>query len=156
MKKYTEFVKGMRMNRKRFARAVAVAAGFFFLCTATEPARGQSNTPSPASAPPSPAPVARPQRVPSKGDDFAGLKYTDEQMEKIRAIHQNFKSHKDVVIKDEKLTADQKEAMLEGYARMERGEVYKVLTPEQRKEVRERIQARRAAEQEAEKQSPPK
>jgi Spy/CpxP family protein refolding chaperone len=156
MKKHPEFVKGMRMNRKRFARKVAVAAGFFFLCTAPEPARGQSNTPSPESTPPKPPPVARTQRVPSKGDDFAGLKYTDEQKEKIQKIHQNFKSRRDVVVKDEKLTADQKEAMLEGYVRMERDQVYNVLTPEQQKEVRQKIQARRAAEQEAKKQSPPK
>jgi Spy/CpxP family protein refolding chaperone len=156
MKKHTEFVKGMRMNRKRFARGVAVAAGFFFLCTAPQPARGQGNTPSPESTPPKPAPVARPQRVPSKGDDFAGLKYTDEQKEKIQEIHQNFKSRRDVVVKDEKLTQDQRDAMLEGYVRMERGQVYNVLTPEQQKEVRERMRARRAAEQEAKKQSPPK
>jgi Spy/CpxP family protein refolding chaperone len=146
----------MGMNRKRFARGVAVAAGFFFLCMAPVPACGQSNTPSPESTPPKPTPVARPQGVPSKADDFAGLKYTDEQKEKIHEIHQNFKARRDVVIKDEKLTADQKDAMLEGYARMERGEVYNMLTPEQRKEVRERIRARKAAEQEANKQSTPK
>jgi Spy/CpxP family protein refolding chaperone len=156
MKKHTEFVKGMRMTRKRFARGVAVAAGFIFLCTAPESARGQSNTPSPESTPPKPAPVARTQRVPSKGDDFAGLKYTDEQKEKIQEIHQNFKSRMDVVVKDKKLTADQRGAMLEGYVRMERGQVYNVLTPEQQKEVRERIRARRVAEQEAKKPSPPK
>jgi Spy/CpxP family protein refolding chaperone len=153
MKKHTEFVKGMRMNRKRFARGVAVAAGYFFLCTAPESARGQSN---PQSTPPKPAPVARTQTVPSKGGDFAGLKYTDEQKEKIQEIHQNFKSRMDVVVKDEKLTADQREAMLEGYVRMERGQVFNLLTPEQQKEVRERIRARRVAEQESKKQSPPK
>jgi Spy/CpxP family protein refolding chaperone len=156
MRKHTEFVKGMRMNRKRFARGVGVAAGFFFLCTAPESARGQSNTPSPESTPRKPAPVARTQRVPNKGDDFAGLDYTDEQKEKIQEIHQNFKSRMDVVVKDEKLTADQRNAMLEGYARMERGQVFAVLTPAQQKEVRKRIQARRAAEQEAKKPSPPK
>jgi Spy/CpxP family protein refolding chaperone len=144
------------MNKKRFARGVAVAAGFFFLCTAPESARGQSNTPSPASTPTKPAPVARTQRVPSKGDDFAGLNYTDKQKERIQKIHQNFKSRIDLVVKDEKLTADQRAAMLEGYVRMERGQVFDVLTPEQQKEVRERIRARRAAEQEAKKQSPPK
>jgi Spy/CpxP family protein refolding chaperone len=156
MKKHTEFVKGLRMNRKRFASGVAVAAGFFFLCTAPESTRGQSNKPSPESTPPKPAPMARTQRVPSKRDDFAGLKYTDEQKKKIQEIHQNFKSRMDVVAKDEKLTADQRDAMLEGYVRMERGQVYNVLTPEQQKEVREKIQARRAAEREAKKQSPPK
>jgi Spy/CpxP family protein refolding chaperone len=46
--------------------------------------------------------------------------------------------------------------MLEGYVRMERGQVFNLLTPEQQKEVRERIRARRVAEQESKKQSPPK
>ena len=100
MKKHTEFVKGMRMNRKRFARGVAVAAGFFFLCTAPESACAQSSTTSPMPTPPKTARVSRPMRVPSKGNDFAGLKYTDEQKEKIQEIHQNFKSRMDVVVKD--------------------------------------------------------
>ena len=125
-------------------------------CTAPESARAQSDKPSPESTPPKPAPVARTRRVPSKGDDFAGLKYTDEQKEKIQEIHQNFKSRMDDVVKDKKLTADQRDAMLEGYVRMERGQVFNLLTPEQQKEVRERIRARRVAEQEAKKQSPPK
>ena len=155
-KKHTEFVKGMRMNRMRFARGVVFAAGLFFLCTTPGSAHAQSATPSPESTAPKPAPVAGTPRVPSKGDDFAGLKFTDEQKEKIQEIHQNFKSRMDVVVKDEKLTADQRAAMLEGYVRMERGQVYNVLTREQQKEVRERIQARRVAEQEAKKQSPPK
>jgi len=67
------------------------------------------------------------------------------------------KTRRDAVVKDEKLTADQRDAMLEGYERMERGQVFKLLTTEQRKEVRERIRARHAAEQvEQKKQSPPK
>src|SRR5260370_28772560 len=100
MKKHTEFVKGMRMNRKRFARGVAVAAGFFFLCPVPESARGQSNTPSPESTPPQPAPVARARRGPSNGDDFARLKYTDQQKGKNHDIHHNFESRIDEVGKE--------------------------------------------------------
>ena len=55
------------------------------------------------------------------------------------------------VVKDEKLSEDQKDAMLDGFRRMERGQVFKLLTPEQQKEVRERVRARRAAEQEEKK-----
>ena len=57
----------------------------------------------------------------------------------------------DLVVKDEKLSPDQKEAMLQGYRRLERGQVFKLLTPEQQREVRKRISARRAAEQEKKK-----
>ena len=90
-------------------------------------------------------------------DDFAGLKYTDEQKAKIDQIHQDMKSRMDAVVKDGKLTAEQRDAMLAGYGRMERSQVYKVLTSEQQKEVLKRIRARRVAEQEEKKQhTPPK
>ena len=153
MKKHTEFVKGMRMNRKRFARAVAVAAGFFFLCTALESARGQSNTPSPESTPGKPAPMGRTQRVPSKGDDFAGVKFTDEQQAKIDEIHRRMASRKDVVVKSRTLQADQKDAMVAGLGRMERGEIIKLLTPEQQKEVLKKARSAQAAAREDKKQS---
>jgi hypothetical protein len=80
-------------------------------------------------------------------DDFAGLNFTDDQKERINKIHEDFKARLDAVIKDDKLNPDQKGAMLQGFQRMERGEVYKVLTREQQAEVRKRILARRAAAQ---------
>ena len=74
-------------------------------------------------------------------------------------IHQNMQPSMDAVVKDEKSTAEQKAAMLEGLQRMERRQIFKVLTPEQQIEVRKKILARRAAEQEENKkkhQRPPK
>jgi Spy/CpxP family protein refolding chaperone len=145
------------MNMNRFARRLAIAAGFFFLCAAPEPARGQGNMPGSVPTPPKGAPVARPQGTPSAVDDFAGLEYTDEQKAKINQIHQDMKSRMDLVGKDEKLTADQRNAMLQGYGRMERGQVFKVLTPEQQKEVLKKVRARRVEQQQEKKQhSPPK
>jgi len=82
------------------------------------------------------------------------LKYTDDQKEKIDQIHQDMKSRMDLVVKDEKLSPDQKDAMLQGYRRLERSQVFKLLTPEQQREVRKRISARRAAEQEKKKKKP--
>jgi Spy/CpxP family protein refolding chaperone len=102
--------------------------------------------------------VARSQRTPSTEDDFAGLEYTDEQKARINQIHQDMKSRMDVVVKDEKLNADQRNAMLQGYGRMERAQVFKVLTPEQQKEVLKKIRARRVEQQQEKKQqhSPPR
>jgi hypothetical protein len=136
----------MRMNINRFARRVAVAAGFLFLCAAPERARGQGNTLSPALAPPEAAPVAGPHSTPSNWDDFAGLTYTGEQKARIDEIHQTMKANKDAVVKDEKLSPEQRDAMLEGYRRMERRQVFKVLTTEQQKEVVKKIRARHIAE----------
>jgi Spy/CpxP family protein refolding chaperone len=53
----------------------------------------------------------------------------------------------DLVVKDDKLDSEQKQAMLQGFRRLEAGEIFKVLTPEQQKEVRKRLTAQRAAGQ---------
>ena len=85
------------------------------------------------------------------------LNLTDDQKAQIDKIHQSMKTRTDAVIKDEKLTPEQRDAMLAGYQRMERGQVFKLLTAEQQKEVRKRIRARHVAEQEEKKkQFPPK
>jgi Spy/CpxP family protein refolding chaperone len=147
----------MRMNKNRFAKRMAVAAGFFFLCAASELTRAQSSPPSPAPTPRNTPPAVRPKKNAPPPDDFAGLQYTDEQKARIDQIHQDMKSRLDAVVKDEKLTAEQRDAMLAGYQRMERSQVFKVLTTQQQKEVLQRMRARRAAEQaEQNKQSSPK
>jgi hypothetical protein len=145
------------MNKNRFEKRLIVAVGFFFLFAAPRLARAQSNTPGPVQTPRRTSPVARPASDTDPVDDFAGLKYTDDQQTKIDQIHQNIKSRMDAVVKDDKLNADQKTAMVQGLQRMERSEVYKVLTTEQQATVRKVLLARRAAEQaEKQKQSPPK
>jgi hypothetical protein len=145
------------MSKKRFAKRMAVAVGFFFLCAAPGLTRAQSSPPSPAPTPRKTSPAARPKKNTPPPDDFAGFQYTDEQQARIDQIHQDVKSRRDAVVKDEKLTAEQRDAMLAGYQRMERSQVYKVLNSQQRKEVLRRIRARQAAEQaEQNKQSSPK
>jgi Spy/CpxP family protein refolding chaperone len=87
-------------------------------------------------------------------DDFAGLTYTEEQKAEIEKIHREVESNMAAVAADEKLNADQKNAMLQGYARIESGRRFQILSPEQQRQVRERVAARRAAEQAANKQPP--
>ena len=130
------------MNKKRFAKPAVVAAGFIFLFAAPGLVCAQTAA---SSATPIPA---IPGGLPSAeyADDFAGLNYTDEQKAEIDKIHRDTAAHKVAVEKDEKLTSDQKDAMLLGYTRLEYGFIYKLLTPEQRREVRNRIQARRAVD----------
>src|SRR6267143_3573932 len=140
-----------RMNKNRFAKRLAVAAGFFFLCAAPGLTRAQSSPPTPVQTRRMTSPGVRPNSDTGHGGEFAGLTYTDDQKAKIDQIHQNTKARIDVVAKDEKLNAEQKAAMIEGLQRMERGEVFKALTTEQQATVRKAMLARRAAEQ-AEKQ----
>ena len=143
------------MNKNRFRKPVAATAGCFFLFVAPGLTLSQSAPPGSARTPTVASPVAQQKKDTPPPDDFAGLQYTDEQKAEIDKIHQETKSHKDVAAKDQKLTADQKDAMLLGYTRMESGRIYKVLTPEQQKEVNQRIRARRAADQATQQKQPP-
>ena len=135
------------MNMDRFVKGMVVSSAFFFLCMAPGLNRAQSTPPSPVQAPRTAPPVVRPRKVTPPPDDFAGLKFTAEQKAKIDEIQKNMKPRMDIVVKDEKLSPEQKGAMLDGYRRMERAQVYKVLTQEQQLEVRKKILAERAAEQ---------
>jgi len=151
--------KGVRLDKKRFAKRVAIALGFISLGAVPGLTRTQSSPPSPAQARRVTASNGRPKKVTPPEDEFAGLTFTDEQKAKMDQIHQNMQPSMDAVVKDEKSTAEQKAAMLEGLQRMERRQVFKVLTPEQQIEVRKKILARRAAEQAESKkkhQRPPK
>ena len=80
-------------------------------------------------------------------DDFAGVNFTAEQKARIEQIREKNRSRMHDVAVDTKLSPEQRAAMVEGIQRLERGEVYQVLKPEQQTEVRKRVQARRAAAQ---------
>ena len=87
-------------------------------------------------------------------DYFAGLKFTDDQQPKIDEVRRNMKLRTDAVANDPKLDAEQKGAMLAGLRRMENGQIFKLLSPEQQKEVREKIRAQRAGPQGAKEEQP--
>ena len=80
------------------------------------------------------------------------MTYTTEQQAKIDQIRQTTKQRIDTVVKDDKLAPEAKEAMVNGYQRIEAQEMFQVLTPEQQKEVRKKALARRAAEQQTQQQ----
>jgi hypothetical protein len=84
-------------------------------------------------------------RDPRSADEFAALKFSDEQKVKIDEIHRRMAARKEVVVKSEKLVADQKDAMIAGLGRMERGEIARLLTPEQQKEILKARAAQAAA-----------
>jgi Spy/CpxP family protein refolding chaperone len=89
----------------------------------------------------------------SSPDPFAGLALTDEQKAKIEQIHQETKSRLEAVTKDQKLSPEVKDAMLQGYRRLENGKIFDVLTPDQQREVRKRMSAWRAAARQQQHQS---
>lgn len=130
------------MKKNRFVKGLVAGAGFFFLSAAPSLTRAQSLPPAPAQTPRKVSP-ARVKKAPGPMDDFAGLDYSDEQKAKISQIHEDMLARMETVRKDDKLSPEQKGAMIQGYQHMERGEVYKVLTREQQMIVRKRILTRR-------------
>jgi len=144
------------MDNNRFAKQVAITAGVYFLCSfAAGPTLGQNSPAGQAQQTPqasTPAPQA--MKDSHHTDVYAGLEFTDEQKAKIGAIHRDVQSRRDAVAKDDKLNSDQKEAMLEGYRRLENGEIFKVLTREQQAEVRKRVQALHTDQQKQQKKPP--
>jgi Spy/CpxP family protein refolding chaperone len=91
----------------------------------------------------------------SPAEYFQELDYTPEQKAQIDKIHRDAETRRAAVAKDEELDQDQKDAMLAGYTHLEYGSIFKVLTPEQQRQVREKVRARKAAEQAAQKKQPP-
>lgn len=133
------------MHKNACVRQVAVAGGFLLLCAAPKVSLGQSVPVSPArNAPARPAPARRPAFI-SPNEFLAGLTLTNDQKEKISQIREDTKSALTEVAKDEKLGPEVKDAMLEGYQRLQNSKIFDLLTPEQQREVRKRISESRAA-----------
>ena len=142
-------LKCVRRNRNRVGKRVLVACGLLLLLVAPGLVGSQSNS-SEAPATPHPAsPAAPPKRDTHPVDDFAGLTFTDDQKAKIAQIRQNAKLRREAVGKNERLTQGQKDVTLERLQSLENSEIFKVLAPDQQAEVRKRIMARHAAEQQA-------
>jgi Spy/CpxP family protein refolding chaperone len=139
------------MKKNRITQITA-AAGFLFLCWAPDLTRAQESAPAPAPAPRLSSPASGPKKDTHQPDDFAGLIYTAEQQAKIDQIRQTSKQRMDAVKEDQKLAPEVKQAMLDGYQRIEIHDLYQVLTREQQAEVRKKALARRTAQQQAEQQ----
>lgn len=140
------------MNKNRIAKTVAVATGFLLLSVVPRLSPAQNAPAGSVQTPRASSPGAQSKLPP---DDFVGFDYTDEQKAEIDQIHKDTRARKEAVARDEKLSPDQKDAMILGYTRLEYGQIYKVLTPDQKKQVQMRIRARRAADQAAKKKQPP-
>jgi len=142
-------LKCVRRNRNRVEKRVLVACGLLLLLVAPGLVGSQSNSSEAPATPHPPSPAAPPKRDTRPIDDFAGLTFTDDQKAKIAQIRQNAKLRREAVVKNEKLTQGQKDVTLERLQSLENSEIFKVLAPDQQAEVRKRIMARHAAEQQA-------
>lgn len=80
-------------------------------------------------------------------DLLSGITLADEQKPKIEQVRKDMRTRMDMVIHDKNENIDQKQAMLQGLQHMELRQVYQLLTPEQQNEVRRKVAAQRASEQ---------
>jgi hypothetical protein len=135
------------MKNDLFRKSLTAAAGLILLGAVLTRAQIGSHDP------------AQSQKDSNRGslpaDDFAGLTFSDEQKTEIDKIHRDITARKDAVT-NERLNSDQKDAMLQGYTRIEYRRVYGVLTPEQQMQVRQKVRARREADQAAQKKQSPR
>ena len=136
------------MNANQFAMRAVVVAQWFFLSATPRLALAQVGQPPLMPTSHMAAPAVLPTRATRATDeDFAGLKFSDDQKAKIDDVQRHMALRKDAMIKSDKLDANQKEAMIAGLGRMERGEIAKLLTPEQQREVLKKVRAGHPATQ---------
>ena len=141
------------MSKAALLNRAVVAGGFLFLCGATGLSLDETRAPGRAAPPPASAALAQPRNPNSKHDFFAGLTLTDDQKTKIDRIREDTMSHLAAVANDKKLSPEVMDAMIQGFRRIEYGQILDVLTGDQQREVRRRMSEWKAAAQQRQQQS---
>jgi Spy/CpxP family protein refolding chaperone len=142
------------MIRNSFTKQIAVAAGFLALTFAPGISRAQSSqlqTPEQSQD----APAAQAQQEGRKHGEMAGLNLTDDQKAQMKKIHESTKTQLDAINKDESLTADQKAAKIHQLRHSARMQMVKLLTPEQRQQMKANVRQMHASRREQQQQQPP-
>jgi Spy/CpxP family protein refolding chaperone len=83
-----------------------------------------------------------------------GLNLTDDQKAGMKKIHESTKAQLDAVNKDESLSTDQKAAKIHELRHGARLEMVKLLTPEQREQMKANVRALRTSRREKQQQPP--
>jgi Spy/CpxP family protein refolding chaperone len=143
------------MMRNSLTKQIAVAAGFLALTFAPEISRAQSSSQPPAQDQNQAAPAAPAEHKRRMHGAMEGLNLTEDQKAGMKKIHESTKAQLDVVNKDESLSADQKAAKIHQLRHSARMQMVKLLTPEQRQQMRANVRALRAARREKQQQQPP-
>jgi Spy/CpxP family protein refolding chaperone len=153
-RKERQLRRGPSMIRNNITKQLAVAAGFLALSFTPGIGRAQSSSQPPAQDQSQAAAAAPAQHEGRTPGAMKGLNLTDDQKAGMKKIHESTKAQLDAVNKDESLTADQKEAKIHQLRHGARSEMVKLLTPEQRQQMRANVRALRAARGEKQQQPP--
>jgi Spy/CpxP family protein refolding chaperone len=143
------------MIRKNLTKQIAVAAGFLALTFAPGISRAQGSSQAPAQDQSQAAPAAPSHREGRMRGAMKGLNLTDDQKVAMKKIHESTRAQLDVVNKDASLSADQRAAKIHELRHGARMQMVKLLTPEQREQMKANVRALRAARHEKQQQQPP-
>ena len=143
------------MIRNSVTKQIAVAAGFLALTFAPGISRAQDASQQPAQDQSQAAPATRTHREGRMRGAMKGLNLTDDQKAQMKKIHESTKAQFDTVKKDESLSADQKADKIHDLRHSSRMQMVKLLTPEQREQMKANVRALRAARHEKQQQQPP-
>ena len=127
----------------RISKHIAITASFVLLSMFPALSKAQNTSPDTAQDQSQAMPAQRGE----KGDFLADLNLSDTQKAQIKQIREGARSQADAVKNDSALSADQKETKLQSIHRDTHEQVSKVLTPEQRKMMREKMHERRESKQ---------
>jgi Spy/CpxP family protein refolding chaperone len=143
------------MIRNSITKQIAVVAGLLALTLAPGISRAQSGSQPPAEDQSLAAPAAPAQQEGRIHGAMKGLNLTDDQKAAMKKIHEATKAQLDAVNKDESLTAEQKDAKTHQLRHGARMQMVKLLTPEQRQQMKANVRALRASRREQQQQQPP-
>lgn len=141
------------MNSSKVTKQIALAAGFLALTFAPGTVRAQSSSQAQAQDSSQATSVTQAPHTGKRGA-MAGLNLTDDQKNEMKTIHETTKSQMDAVKKDESLTFDQKEAKIHELRHGARVQMAKLLTPDQRQQMKANMRAMRAERREKRQQQP--
>lgn len=142
------------MNRNSITKQIVVAAGFLALTFAPGISRAQDTAQPPAQDQSQATPAAPAQQTAKRHGAMQGLNLTEDQKTAMKKIHDSTKAKVEALKQDESLTTDQKAAQIHQLRQGARVEMVKLLTPEQRQQMRANVRAMRAARREQQQQPP--
>ncbi len=136
------------MKTRNFTKTVLTVAGLLALGTFAPHAFAQSGQEKPSNPPTAAQPGAGTQGSGMRGHGdkmFADLNLTDDQKAQIKKIREDAKAKADAVKADTTLSDADKKAKFREIRKSARMESSKVLTAEQRAQLKEKMKERRAA-----------
>jgi Spy/CpxP family protein refolding chaperone len=143
------------MIRNSITKQIAVAAGLLALTLVPGISRAQSSSQPPTQDQSQTTPAAPKQHKGRMHGAMQGLNLTDDQKAAMKKIHESTKAQMEAVNKDESLSADQKAAKTHQLRHGARMQMVKLLTPEQRQQMRANVRALRASRREKQQQQQP-